>query len=60
MEFALLAARVGARRQLGEQRMIEAAAGERLRQLLEIDTHQIGLDTGRDHVARERGGRALP
>src|SRR5215510_5425165 len=60
MKLALLAARVGARRQCLEQRMVEAAAGELLRQLLEIDAGKISLDARVDHVARERIGRPLP
>src|SRR5262249_29878082 len=60
MELALLAAGIGACRQLIEQSMVEAAAGEALRQLLEIDAGEIGLDPGIDHVARERIGRPLP
>ena len=60
MKLALLAAGIGARRQFGEQRIVEAPAGERLRQLLEIDTDEIRLDARRDHLARQRIGRALP
>src|SRR5215470_6199305 len=60
MKLALLPARVGARGQRFQQCMIEAAAGELPRQLLEIDASEIGLDAGIDHVARERIGWPLP
>src|SRR5881409_1516106 len=60
MKLAFLPARVGARRQCCEQRMVETAAGELLRQLLEIDAGEISLDAGIDHVARERIGWPLP
>src|SRR5215813_8831621 len=60
MKLALLPAGVGARRQRVEQRVVEAAAGELPRQLLEIDAGEIGLDAGINHVARERIGWPLP
>src|SRR5262245_37340374 len=40
--------------------MVEAAAGKRLAELLEIDAGEIRLDTGVDHLPRQCIGRALP
>src|SRR5262245_4051238 len=60
MKLTLLAAGVGARRQLLEQRMVEAPAGELLGQLLEIDASEISLHAGIDHLARQRIGRVPP
>ena len=53
MEFAVLAARIGAGRQRGEQTGIEAAAGKRGRQFLQVDHGEMRLDAGIDHRPRQ-------
>src|SRR5688572_22619723 len=60
VKFAPFTTRVGACRQISEQRMVEAPPGDRFWQLLEIDADQPGLDARIDHLARQRAGRALP
>src|SRR5581483_12457004 len=53
VELAVLGTRVDAGRQLGEQRGIEAAAGETLRQLARVQAGDIGRKPAVDHGARE-------
>ena len=43
-----------------EQRRVEAAAGKRRRQFLQVDDGEMRLDAGRDHVARKPRGRLQP
>ena len=46
MEFAVLAAGVAADRQRVEQAQVEAAAGKRCRQFLQVDDGKMRLDPG--------------
>ena len=54
MELAVLGAGVDARRQVGQQRGIEAPAGEARGQLARVDAGDVGLEPAGDHLARQR------
>src|SRR4051812_35286046 len=56
MEFAVLAARIGSRRQVIQQLLIKGPAGEGAIELARIDAGQSGSQAGLDHVLREVGG----
>ena len=51
---------VNAEGKIGEQRLVKPPAGEMLRQLLQVDANQAGLDAGGDHFTRQRIGRPMP
>ena len=60
MELAVLAAGIDARRQLGEQRPIEGAAGERLVEYAGIDADERCFEAEVDEFVRELGRIATP
>ena len=60
MELAVLAARIDAGRQVGEQRRVELAAGERRVEHARIDAGEPRAQAAGDHLAREPRRRHAP
>src|SRR5690348_17364218 len=60
MEFATLAARVDARRQVAEQRAVERAAGERCIEQRRVHANQPRLEAAVDELVGQRARRAAP
>jgi hypothetical protein len=60
MKLAVLAARIDAARQIGQQLPIEFAAREFRRQLFQIDSREISFHSTGDHRLRQRQGWPLP